>query len=104
MNDKWLKNRRCAQCWGKMQLIDGELYCPNECNPGGHVSLEYVDRMKARETLDAAEVAEAYPEIANNDPEFEPISDSRIRYAKRVLGMGDGTRPAPDDSEVELFK
>lgn len=104
MNRNWLKDRRCAQCWGYMVMRDGELICPKGCQPGGHVSIEYVDRMKAKEVLELSEVAEAYPELAEGDPDYEPVSDSDIRYAKQILGMGDGTIPShQEESEFDPF-
>ena len=85
-------------------MLEGELVCPNGCEPGGHVSLEYVDRMKARELLDFVQVADTYPELAESDPNYKPASDADIRFARRTLGMGDGTRPANYEPEEELFK
>ena len=65
----FLKKRRCAQCWGpvKDRLVDGswEIYCPKECEPGGHVSEEHVEMMKKRDDMDAAKVAFNYPELSD---------------------------------------
>lgn len=69
----FLKKRRCAQCWGPVQdrqLDDGswEIYCPKECEPGGHVSEEYVEMTRKEDAMDAAKVAFNYPDLDPSDP------------------------------------
>lgn len=69
-----LKKRRCAQCWGPVkdrQLDDDswEIYCPNECEPGGHVSEDYVEMQKKQDAMDAAKVVFNYPELDPSEPD-----------------------------------
>ena len=68
----FLKKRRCAQCWGPMKdrKVDGswEIYCPNECEPGGHVSEDYVEMQKKQDAMDAAKVVFNYPELDPSEP------------------------------------
>ena len=69
----FLKERRCAQCWGSVkdrQLADGswEIYCPRGCEPGGHISEENVEMRKKQDEMDAAKVAFNYPELDPTEP------------------------------------
>ena len=63
-----VEKRRCAQCWGKvvMKKIDDEwiVICPKGCEPGGHVSEDYVQMMETKDAIEAGSVAENYPELA----------------------------------------
>ena len=73
-----VRKRRCAQCWGPVadrQLNDGswEIYCPKGCQPGGHVSQEHVEIMRANDSINYAKAAENYPEL---DP-FRVTSEER---------------------------
>jgi hypothetical protein len=52
------------------QLDNGawEIYCPKECEPGGHVSEENVEMRKKQDAMDAAKVAFNYPELDPTEP------------------------------------
>lgn len=63
------ENRRCAQCWGPVQLAvqwDGSaaLVCPNGCEPGGHVSDIHVRYEQMTMESVAREAARNYPDLA----------------------------------------
>jgi hypothetical protein len=63
----FVRRRRCAQCWGPVVLkVDDEgweIVCPKGCEPGGHVSDDYVESRKLQDKIDAAKVLENYPEL-----------------------------------------
>lgn len=40
-----------------------ELYCPNECHPGGHVSAEWVEIQRQADQIMAEKVARMYPHL-----------------------------------------
>jgi len=65
--------RRCATCWGPVVLkcVEGDwvVVCPKGCQPGGHVSEDYVEWRRAKDAAEAAQVAANYPELAGLDPE-----------------------------------
>ena len=79
-----VKKRRCAQCYSPMTMkkIDGEweIICPNECQPGGHVSEAYVEIQQAKDSLDKGKVSQNYPEL---DP--DRMTDEEIENAKDAL-------------------
>jgi hypothetical protein len=72
-----VRKRRCAICWGPVVLkcIDGDwvVVCPKGCQPGGHVSEDYVEYRRAQDALDAAKVAANYPELAPAKPAPDEI-------------------------------
>jgi hypothetical protein len=64
----YIHTRRCAQCWGRVveKHIDGRwrIVCLKDCQPGGHVSEDYVEYMLRKDASDYMEVAHNYPELA----------------------------------------
>jgi hypothetical protein len=70
-----VRRRRCAICWGPVVLkyVEGEwvVVCPKGCQPGGHVSEDYVEYRRQRDTMDYMIAAANYPELAPKpDPEM----------------------------------
>jgi len=76
-----VKKRRCAICWGPVVYRwvgdDWHVVCPKGCEPGGHVSEEYVEVAQAHDAYMAAEVASNYPELVENQPSKEELSKNR---------------------------
>jgi hypothetical protein len=79
-----VKTRRCATCWGPVVLkwLDEEwgIVCPRGCQPGGHISENYVISAIIRDTQDAGKVLANYPELNPHK-----LSREQVEGAKRAL-------------------
>jgi len=72
-----VRKRRCATCWGPVVLKcvedDWIVVCLKGCQPGGHVSEDYVAWRRTQDGIDAAKVAANYPELAPAEPSPDEI-------------------------------
>lgn len=77
-----VQKRRCAQCWGRVvmqynaEIGDFEIVCPRGCEPGGHVSEDYVERRLAENEFDHMRVAANYPDWRDDTSEQISVDDA----------------------------
>ena len=80
-----VKKRRCAICWGPVvQRWNGkklEIVCPKGCEPGGHVSEEFVERKRSEDIINTTKVEEAYPQLV----ERIPMTDEEHEASEKAL-------------------
>jgi len=91
-----IAERRCAQCWQEVELIeiDGKatLVCPNGCEPGGHVSDYYVNQQRGRDMVLAWEAAKNYPELAEADGIMVLTEEGKKSLAELARAGKEGER------------
>lgn len=81
-----VRKRRCAQCYGRVYIRDNdegepEIYCPKNCEPGGHVSAGFVERQLAKDREDLRTVEANYPHLSDR-AERDVDSDIQELYGK----------------------
>jgi len=81
LRQSFVATRRCAQCWQPVVLkwLDGkyQIVCPRGCQPGGHVSEDYVNYRRAQDAIDACKVEANYPSLVRDKPTPEQIKHDR---------------------------
>jgi hypothetical protein len=62
------------------EVTDWDIVCPKECQPGGHVSEAYVERVRSEDGINTSKVTMNYPELDPN-----PMTDEEIEAGKEAL-------------------
>lgn len=99
-----VETRYCAQCWTRMDFLEGplsaRLVCPNQCEPGGHVSEIYIELQRATDATKADQAARNYPELAEADGyEIADATDLRSDTAA-LFGSDPGDETLDYDNYV----